>query len=121
MYTLDITSLLGPDLKTRNTVADVLLLVNNCHDSEVTIDFANVKFATRSFIDEYYNTFMLHRIGECKANVSTVNVPDDIKFIFNAVSKTQTGRKTYKEPANTHIHHFKTVEELNAWLLNLPL
>ena len=65
MKTIDITTVLSPDLKSRSTVADLLLYVLNSNEQEIQIDFAKVLFATRSFMDEYYNTFVRdkHKYG----------------------------------------------------------
>ncbi|MCC8114636.1 MAG: hypothetical protein LIP03_11750 [Bacteroidales bacterium] len=116
---VDITTLLGQDLRLRNTVVDGLLYVNNCDEDKVVIDFKNVKFATRSFIDEYYNTFVLKRIGHCKPEVETINVPSDIQYIFNVVSKTQTRKRVYEEVDRSHVHRFNTLEEMRAWFKTL--
>ena len=48
---IDITNLLSADLKSRYAVNDLLLFINNTEGDDIVIDFANVKFATRSFID----------------------------------------------------------------------
>ena len=65
---IDITSLLGADLKSRYAVKDLLLYINNTEADSVVIDFAKVKFATRSFIDEYYNVIMKKIILNKKEN-----------------------------------------------------
>ncbi len=57
MTTIDITRILSQDLKSRSRANDLLLFIKNSNESEVTIDFRNVMFATRSFIDEFYNLF----------------------------------------------------------------
>ena len=52
---IDIAQLLSPDLKSRMRAKDLRLLVKNSGAKSVVIDFGGVKFATRSFIDEFYN------------------------------------------------------------------
>lgn len=116
MKTIDITNVLSQDLKSRSTVEDLLLYVQNTHEQEVEIDFSKVLFATRSFMDEYYNTFINDHGKLNGIRVKTVNLPEDIQFMLNAVSQTQTGKKLYKEPDNTTTHHFETVKEMTDWL-----
>ena len=50
--------------------------------------FNHVKFTTRSFIDEIYNLFLRHP-EENAFRVDLINEPEDIKTMFNAVSRTQ--------------------------------
>ncbi len=50
MTTIDITRILSQDLKSRSRANDLLLFIKNSNESEVTIDFRNVMFATMSFI-----------------------------------------------------------------------
>lgn len=89
---IDITSLLGADLKSRYAVKDLLLYINNTEADSVVIDFAKVKFATRSFIDEYYNVIMKKNTALNK-QATTINIPADIQYIFNAVQNTQHKKK----------------------------
>jgi hypothetical protein len=91
---IDITNLLSADLKSRYAVNDLLLFINNTEGDDIVIDFANVKFATRSFIDEYYNVIMKNTSINKKIN--TINIPGDIQFIFNTVQKTQNKEKNIK-------------------------
>lgn len=56
--TIDITELLTPDLKSRLRARDLKDYVDNKQDSEIKLDFQKVNFATRSFIDEFYNLFL---------------------------------------------------------------
>ena len=51
---LDITTILSQDLKSRFAVNDLFLYIKNAGSESIVIDFANVKFATRSFVDEYH-------------------------------------------------------------------
>ena len=90
MKTIHITNILGVDLKSRIAVQDVLLFVKNTGTSDVTIDFTGVQFATRSFMDEFYNAFVKEG---CEFPVSLVNVPEDIAYMLKVVSNTQNKPK----------------------------
>jgi hypothetical protein len=88
---IDITTILGADLKSRYAVNDLLLFIKNTECTHVAVDFAHVKFATRSFIDEYYNIIMNN--PSLTIQIDTINIPEDIQFIFNAVKRTQFKEK----------------------------
>ena len=113
MRTIDITSILSPDLKSRMRAQDLKLFVLNCGEKEVILDFANVKFATRSFIDEFYNLF-LKTPEQNPFTVLITNVPEDINTMIESVSNTQTRAKVI--PSTTEVITFKTVEEAIRYL-----
>lgn len=91
--TIDITTILSQDLKSRYAVGDLLLYIKNTGCKSAVVDFANVKFATRSFIDEYYNVIMQH---QSDIIIDTVNIPEDIQTIFDVVRNTQHKEKNIK-------------------------
>ncbi|WP_289773714.1 hypothetical protein [Phocaeicola sartorii] len=113
MITIDITSILSQDLKSRSRANDLLLYVQNSGESEVTIDFSNVMFATRSFIDEFYNLFMKD-VSSLPFKVEITNVPEDIQAMINSVSKTQTKVKTIRPTSNVAI--FENVDDLLKYM-----
>ena len=113
MRTIDITQILSPDLKSRLRVNDLRLFIENSQEDVVVLDFSNVKFATRSFIDEFYNVF-LKNPGSLPFKVEITNVPEDINMIFESVSHTQTRAKTI--PAHTPVRSFRTTDELIKYL-----
>jgi hypothetical protein len=50
---IDIAALLGRDLKSRTAVRDLYDEFVNNNWTDVKIDFSNVNFVTRSFMDEF--------------------------------------------------------------------
>lgn len=113
MRTIDITQILSPDLKSRLRVNDLRLFIENSQEDAVILDFSNVKFATRSFIDEFYNVFMKNA-SALAYRVTITNVPEDINKILESVSHTQTRFKTI--PAQIPERSFKTADELIRYL-----
>ena len=113
MITVDITEILSPDLKSRNRAHDFALYLTNTGEDEIVVDFANVKFATRSFIDEFYNLF-LKTPSELSYRIEITNVPEDINVILESVSRTQTKVKVI--PSSTPEKSFKDVDELLNYL-----
>ena len=87
---IDITTILSQDLKSRLAVKDLLMYIQNTGSKSVVVDFAKVQFATRSFIDEYYNVIMNN---SSDIEIKTVNIPEDIQRIFDAVKRTQHKEK----------------------------
>lgn len=113
MRTIDITQILSPDLKSRNRAQDLSLYVSNTGEDSVMLDFSNVKFATRSFMDEFYNLF-LKNPSSLPYKVQITNVPEDINTILESVSRTQTKAKII--PATTSEQTFKNVDDLLNYL-----
>lgn len=116
--TIDITQILSPDLKSRMRAQDLELFIRNSSVDAVVLDFRNVKFATRSFIDEFYNLFLKNpeSLPYC---VEITNVPEDINTILETVSRTQTRAKVI--PSQTPERSFKDVNELLNFLSSVVL
>lgn len=118
MKTIDIAQILSPDLKSRMRAQDLKLLIENSEEEEIELDFQGVKFATRSFIDEFYNLFLKNP----EANVFKVrltNVPEDIKTMLDMVSRTQVRAKVI--PSQTQEISFKNVKEFLSYLSSITL
>ena len=108
MKTIDIAQLLSPDLKSRMRAQDLRLLIANSEAKVVIMDFSGVKFATRSFIDEFYNIFLKDSsINNFK--VELINIPSDIKAMFDSVSRTQVSAKVI--PSDSSERNFNDINE----------
>lgn len=84
----------------------------------MVMDFHGVKFATRSFIDEFYNLF-LKNPEENAFRVELTNVPEDIKTMLDAVSHTQVRAKVI--PSQTQEISFKDLKEFLNYLSSVAL
>lgn len=118
MKTIDIAQILSPDLKSRMRAQDLRLYIQNSGVDAVKLDFSHVKFATRSFMDEFYNLFL----KDAKANVfsvTIVNLPEDLKAMLDSVGRTQV-RATII-PSDTPEVQFKDVKEFLHFLSNVAL
>lgn len=118
MKSIDIAQILSPDLKSRMRAQDLKLLIENSEEKEVVLDFQGVKFATRSFIDEFYNLFLKSPTTNA-FQVELTNVPEDIKTILDAVSRTQVRAKVV--PSQTQEISFKNVKEFLNYLSSVTL
>ena len=116
--TIDITQILSPDLKSRTRVHDLDLFIRNSGEEDVVLDFSKVQFATRSFIDEFYNLF-LKNSDELPYRVKITNMPEDINTILETVSKTQSGVKVV--PSHIPERKFRDVKELLQFLSSVTL
>ena len=115
MITIDITRLLSQDLKSRSRAQDLLLYVQNCDEQEIVIDFQNVKFATRSFIDEFYNLF-IKETSNLPFKVEIDNVPEDIQIMLNSVSNTQTRAKNRTVNATAEVINFDSMDSMLKYM-----
>lgn len=114
---IDITTILSADLKSRFAVGDLLLYIKNTGCDSVVVDFAGVKFATRSFVDEYYNIIMKSATSDIQ--IETINMPEDIQVIFDVVKRTQHKEKDIKLDAT--VIKCKTFAELQRVFNSLLL
>ena len=113
MKTIDITEILSQDLKSRMRAKDLKDYVDNIQENEIKLDFQKVNFATRSFIDEFYNLFLKNPSSLSYSLVIT-NVPEDINKMIEAVSRTQI--RTNVIPSKTEEITFNDVDELIKYL-----
>lgn len=118
MKTIDISQILSPDLKSRVRVHDLEMFIQNCGEEEVVLDFRNVKFATRSFIDEFYNVFLKNPKAHAY-RVEITNVPEDINTILETVSRTQTRANVI--PAQIPVVSFSSVSVMLKYLRTAAL
>ena len=109
MKTIDITEILSPDLKSRMRARDLKEYIDNSQENEIKLDFQKVNFATRSFIDEFYNLF-LKDPSTLSYSIEIKNVPEDIKIMLETVSRTQV--RTNVIPSKSEEISFDDVDEL---------
>ena len=118
MKTIYIEQILSPDLKSRMRAQDLKQLIINSEVEGVELDFRGVKFATRSFIDEFYNLFLKNPDAN-SFRLELTNVPEDIKAMLDAVSHTQVRAKVI--PAYTPEVSFKDANEFIHFLSTFAL
>lgn len=113
MKIIDITQILSPDLKSRVRAHDLDLFIRNSEEDAVVLDFSKVQFATRSFMDEFYNLF-LKNPNNLPYHVEITNVPEDINRILESVSHTQNRVKVI--PSQIPERTFGSIDELLRYL-----
>jgi len=110
---IDIAKCIGRDLNSRIVVRDLYDKIINENMTHVIIDFSNVNFATRSFMDEFYNIFVVNT----EIYVELINLSSDIKAMLEAVKSTQhRSEKISKKISSTTDIKFTTISEANKFL-----
>lgn len=111
MNRIFISKILSTDLKSRANVHTLYLSVKDMKLDEVIFDFENVNFATRSFLDEFYNVFIKGH------HIKFENVPEEIAIILDTVSRTQNKTKNFSQQEN--VRSFKTVDEFCSYITSI--
>lgn len=115
---IDITAYIGRDLKSRIAVREFRDKISNEQQTTVKIDFGNVSFASRSFMDEFYNIF----IANADMNVELINLSAEIEVMLDAVKSTQhrSPKIANKLSSNDYDIKFSSISEANKYLEALP-
>lgn len=110
---IDIASYLDRDLKSRISVKNLYNTIKSKGWSYFTIDFKNVDFASRSFMDEFYNQFIINN----EFNVVLVNLSPDLKKMIVNVASTQYKKKRFRKSflSKSDIK-FESISEANEYL-----
>ena len=113
---IDIAVCIGRDLKSRIAVRELHDKIINETKTHVKIDFRNVNFATRSFMDEFYNVF----IANADVNAELINLSPEIKAMLDAVKSTQ--HRPTKSAVNISSDSdikFSSISQVNKYLEEL--
>ena len=113
MNRIYITQRLSADLKSRSTVHTLYLSMKTEELDDTIFDFSNVNFATRSFLDEFYNVFLKNH----KAKVE--NVPNEISIILDIVQRTQGKERNF--PQQVNVKSFKSIDDFCMYMASLAL
>ena len=103
-----IVDVLSPNLQSRTEVKTLAAHIRKMKYERVIIDFTHVQFATRSFIDEFYNVFL-----------QDDNVPKDIRQLFDVVEKTQ--HKSKNTVTDNTVVRCETLSDVQRLLNSLSI
>ena len=118
MSTIDITKILSPDLKSRISARNLDLFIRNSGEESVVLDFTNVKFATRGFMDEFYNLFIADA-DLLPYHLEIINIPKDINRMMEIVSSAQ--RRSNRKSEKANFISFSSVDEMKDYLKTLSI
>ena len=110
---IDVAKVLSQDIISRSRARGLMAYIVERELTDVILDFKDIKFATRSFIDEFYNLF-LKDASSLPFKVKITNVPEDIQAMITSVSKTQTKVKTIRPTSN--VLNFENVDDLLKYM-----
>ena len=108
-----IVDVLSPNLQSRTEVKTLAAHIRKMKYERVIIDFTHVQFATRSFIDEFYNVFLQDE------NVAIDNVPKDIRQLLDVVEKTQ--HKSKNTVTDNTVVRCETLSDVQRLLNSLSI
>jgi len=113
---IDIAAFTGHDLKSRITVRNLYDVILNQNMTNVKIDFRNVSFATRSFMDEFYNLF----IANTSVDAELINLSPELNAILNAIKFTQRKPTESAKKISSHADmKFSSISQVNKYLEEL--
>lgn len=110
---IDVAKVLSQDIISRSRARGLMAYIVERELTDVILDFKDIKFTTRSFIDEFYNLF-LKDASSLPFKVEITNVPEDIQAMIASVSKTQTKVKTIRPTSN--VLNFENVDDLLKYM-----
>lgn len=113
---MDIAACIGRDLKSRVAVRDLYDKILSQNRTQIKIDFRNVSFASRSFMDEFYNVF----VSNVKVDAELINLPPELKEMLDAVKSTQyKPKKSVKKISSRPDIKFSSISQVNKYLEEL--
>ncbi len=118
MKTIDITTILGSELKSRTSARDFAKYLQNMQIVQAQIDFSHVKSVTRSFMDEFY--YLLVREANVQGvDLELVNMDIQAQEFLKAVKATADApRKTVASDGARFLNP-ATVQQLSEYLATL--
>lgn len=118
MKTIDITTILGGELKSRTSARDFAKYLQNMEISRAQVDFAHVKSVTRSFMDEFYH--LLVRDDNAQGvQLELINMDTPARELLKAVKITADSPRKATVPDDARFLNPATVQQLSEYLAAL--
>lgn len=118
MKTIDITTILGAELKSRTSARDFAKYLQNMQIVEAQVDFAHVKSVTRSFMDEFY--YLLVKEGNALGvQLELVNMDVQAQEFLKAVKQTADVPRKVVSQGDARFLNPATVQQLSEYLATL--
>ena len=115
MNTIDITTILGAELKSRTSARDFAKYLKNMRITKAQVDFSKVKSVTRSFMDEFYH--LLVRQGNAQGmHLKLVNMDRQAQEYLKAVMLTADAPRKTTMPDDARYLNPATVQQLSEYL-----
>lgn len=111
MKTIVLKDSLGTDIRSRKNVYIIKEFMSTA-GNQITIDFQDIVFISRSFADELYDVINVYNTK----SVTFANTSDDVNKMLSAVKTSrETARKRTKE--QTEISYFDNIQTLSEFLV----
>lgn len=115
MKTIDITTILGAELKSRTSARDFATYLRNMNVTEACVDFSRVNSVTRSFMDEFYQ--LLLKDGRMQdTNIVLTGMGEQAEAFLKSVERTSASPRPMIDNSNARFVNLQTVEQLNEYL-----
>ena len=118
MKTIDITTILGAELKSRTSARDFAKYLQNMQIVEAQVDFAHVKSVTRSFMDEFY--YLLVKEGNALGvQLELVNMDEQAQEFLKAVKQTADAPRKVVPQGDARFLNPANMQQLSEYLATL--
>lgn len=118
MKTIDITTILGSELKSRTSARDFAKYLQNMQISAAQVDFSHVKSVTRSFMDEFY--YLLLREGNAQGvQLELKNMGQQAQEFLRAVRVTADAPRKTVVSDGARFFNPATIKQLSEYLTTL--
>jgi len=118
MKTIDITTILGSELKSRTSARDFAKYLQNMEIREAQVDFSHVKSVTRSFMDEFYH-LLVRKNNAQGVQLELMNMGEQAQEFLKAVKLTADAPRKTVAPDNARFLNPATVQMLSEYLATL--
>lgn len=118
MKTIDITTILGNELKSRTSARDFAKYLQNMQIREAQVDFLHVKSVTRSFMDEFYY-LLVREDNTLGVKLELTNMGEQAREFLRAVTQTTDAPRRAVKPDNARFLNPASVQQLSEYLATL--
>ena len=115
MKSIDITTILGAELKSRTSARDFATYLRNMNVTEVCVDFSRVNSVTRSFMDEFYQ-LLLKKDRTKDTIIVLAGMDEQADAFLKSVERTSASPRPVVDNSNARFVNLQTVEQLNEYL-----
>lgn len=118
MKTIDVTTIMGTELKSRASARDFARYLQNMQIREAIADFSRVNSVTRSFMDEFYQ-LLLKENNSAKVKLHLQNISQQTQAFLEAVKFSSNHPRAISPEEDARFVNLDTVEQLHHYLASI--
>ena len=118
MKTIDITTILGSELKSRTSARDFAKYLQNMEIREARVDFSHVKSVTRSFMDEFYH-LLVRKDNAQGIQLELMNMDIQAQEFLRAVKETANAPRKTVVADGARFFNPASIKQLSEYLTTL--